>query len=121
MHAPAAGDLQPAKPAAQAAAVWGCQLALTLAEQVEVEGDPAEVVVAEGGQPGADLGGEPQRAPSQTSNDIYLGWYGKWPVPSEAQSWSGDPQRPLLARQAVQQPIRVGSGKAPGKRDRVCS
>ena len=77
MHALAAGDLQPAKPTAQAAAVWGCKLASALAEQVEVEGDPAEVVVAEGGQPGADLGGEPQRAPSHTSNGIYLGRYGK--------------------------------------------
>ena len=79
MHPPAAGDLQPAKPSAQAAAVR-CKLALALAEQVEVEGDPAEVVVIKGRQPCADLGGEHQRTPSHTGNGIYLFWYGKQPA-----------------------------------------
>jgi len=79
VHPPAAGDLQPAKPSAQAAAVR-CKLALALAEQVEVEGDPAEVVVIKGRQPCADLGGEHQRTPSHTGNGIYLFWYGKQPA-----------------------------------------
>jgi hypothetical protein len=55
-----------------------------------VEGDPAEVVVAEGRQPGADLGGEQQRTPSHTGNGIYLGWYRK-----------GSSIRTMLAGQAT--------------------
>jgi hypothetical protein len=46
VHSPVTGDLQLAKPSGQAAAVRRCKLALPLVEQVEVEGDPAEVVVA---------------------------------------------------------------------------
>jgi hypothetical protein len=76
VRAPAAGDLQLAKPSRQVAAVRRFKLASTLAEQVEVEGNPAEVVVVEGRQPGADLVGEQQRAPSHTPNGIYLSWYG---------------------------------------------
>ena len=77
MHPPAAGDLLPAKPSAQAAAVRCCKLALALVEQVEVEGDPAEVVVTKGRQPCADLGGEHQRTPSHTNYGIYRFWYRK--------------------------------------------
>jgi hypothetical protein len=118
VHAPAAGDLQPAKPSGQAAAVRRFKLALALAEQVEVEGDPAEVVVAEGRQPGADLGGEQQRTPSHTGNGIYLGWYRKGPsFGGRALGCSGNRQQPLT-RQATQQPLKVGPGKAPSKRDR---
>jgi hypothetical protein len=118
VHAPAAGDLQPEKPSAQAAAVWCCKLALALMEQVEVEGDPAEVVVTEGRQPCADLGGEHQRTPSHTGNGIYRFWYGKGFVHSSDAGRSGNRQQPLLAGQAVQQLLKVGPGNAPGKRDR---
>ena len=90
MHAPAAGDLQPVQPSGQAPAVRRLKLAPALAEQVEVEGDPAEVVVAQGRQPGADLGGEQQRAPSHTTNDIYLAWYDKG-HPSESPAWLNNP------------------------------
>jgi hypothetical protein len=58
VHAPVAGDLQPVQPSVQAPVVRRLKLAPALAEQVEVEGDPAEVVVVQGRQPGADLGGD---------------------------------------------------------------
>jgi hypothetical protein len=107
VHAPAARDLQPAKPSGQAAAVRCCKLALALMEQVEVEGDPAEVVVAEGRQPGADLG-------VSTSE--------RRPIPAMVYTLAGI-ARTVLRRLCAgrsgnrQQPLIAGQANHPGRRE----